>query len=50
MSASKIVNKVWNYAHLLRGDGVWYGDYVEQLQTALDEFRTVEESLTANGE
>ena len=25
MSASEIVNKVWNYAHVLRDDGVGYG-------------------------
>ena len=31
MSASGIVNKVWNYAHVLRDDGVSYGDYVEQI-------------------
>jgi hypothetical protein len=31
MSASEIVNKVWNYAHVLRDDGVRYGDYVEQI-------------------
>lgn len=31
MSASEIVNKVWNYAHVLRDDGVGYGDYVEQI-------------------
>ena len=40
MSASEIVNKVWNYAHVLRddlsacnaqADGVGYGDYVEQI-------------------
>ena len=30
-SASEIVNKVWNYAHVLRDDGVGYGDYVEQI-------------------
>ena len=29
MSASEIVNKVWNYAHVLRDDGVGYGYYVE---------------------
>ena len=29
MSAAEIVNKVWNYAHVLRDDGVGYGDYVE---------------------
>ena len=31
MSAAEIVNKVWNYAHVLRDDGVCYGDYVEQI-------------------
>ena len=31
MSASEIVNKVWNYSHFLRDDGVGYGDYVEQI-------------------
>ena len=30
-NASEIVNKVWNYAHVLRDDGVGYGDYVEQI-------------------
>ncbi len=31
MSTSEIVTKVWNYAHVLRDDGVGYGDYVEQI-------------------
>ena len=31
MSASEIINKVWNYANVLRDDGVGYGDYVEQI-------------------
>lgn len=31
MSASEIVNKVWNYAHVLRDDVVGYGGYVEQI-------------------
>jgi type I restriction-modification system DNA methylase subunit len=31
MSAAEIVNKVWNYSHVLRDDGVGYGDYVEQI-------------------
>jgi hypothetical protein len=31
MSASEIVNVVWNYAHVLRDDGVGYGDYVEHI-------------------
>ena len=26
-----IVQKLWNYCHVLRDDGVSYGDYVEQL-------------------
>lgn len=29
--ASSLVQKVWNYCHVLRDDGVSYGDYVEQL-------------------
>ncbi|MHA1286547.1 MAG: N-6 DNA methylase [Candidatus Thorarchaeota archaeon] len=29
--SSTIVNKLWNYCHVLRDDGVSYGDYVEQL-------------------
>jgi len=31
MSAAEIVNKVWNYAHVLRDDGVGYGDYAGQI-------------------
>ncbi len=31
MSTSEIINKVWNYASVLRDDGVGYGDYVEQI-------------------
>ena len=30
-NAPAVVNKVWNYAHVLRDDGVSYGDYVEQI-------------------
>jgi len=29
--ASNIVKRVWNYCHVLRDEGVSYGDYVEQL-------------------
>lgn len=29
--AAPIVQRVWNYCHVLRDDGVSYGDYVEQL-------------------
>ena len=31
MSAGSIVSKVWNFATLLRDDGMSYGDYLEQL-------------------
>lgn len=31
MSTEVIVNKVWNFCHTLRDDGVSYGDYLEQL-------------------
>lgn len=31
MSESAIVSKVWNFAHVLRDDGVSYGDYLEQI-------------------
>ena len=31
MSASEIGNKVWNYAHVLKDDGVGYNDYLEQI-------------------
>ena len=29
--ATNIVQRLWNYCHALRDDGVSYGDYVEQL-------------------
>jgi type I restriction enzyme M protein len=29
--SSTIVQRVWNYCHVLRDDGISYGDYVEQL-------------------
>lgn len=31
VNSGEIVNKVWNYAQVLRDDGVGYGDYVEQI-------------------
>jgi type I restriction enzyme M protein len=31
MNASTLVQKVWNFCHTLRDDGVGYGDYLEQL-------------------
>lgn len=30
--SSAIVQKVWNYAHVLKNAGFGYGDYVEQLR------------------
>jgi type I restriction enzyme M protein len=29
--SSSLVSKVWNYAHVLRDQGISYGDYVEQI-------------------
>ena len=46
MSASEIVNKVWNYAHVLRDDGVGYGDYMEQI-TYLIFLKMADEQETA---
>ncbi|TDB48385.1 HsdM family class I SAM-dependent methyltransferase [Photorhabdus khanii] len=31
MNAATLVQRVWNYCHTLRDDGVGYGDYLEQL-------------------
>lgn len=31
MSTSSLIQKVWNFCHTLRDDGVGYGDYLEQL-------------------
>jgi len=31
VNASTLVQKVWNFCHTLRDDGVGYGDYLEQL-------------------
>ncbi len=31
MSPADVTNKLWNYCHVLRDDGMSYGDYVEQL-------------------
>jgi len=31
MTSTAIVNKVWNFCHTLRDDGVGYGDCLEQL-------------------
>lgn len=31
MNTATIVQKLWNFCNVLRGDGVSYGDCVEQL-------------------
>jgi len=31
MNTSNLVQKIWNFCHTLRDDGVGYGDYLEQL-------------------
>ena len=31
MSNDQLVAKVWNYAHVLRDQGISYGDYIEQI-------------------
>jgi type I restriction enzyme M protein len=31
MTTSTLIQKVWNFCHTLRDDGVGYGDYLEQL-------------------
>ena len=31
MSAAGILNKVWNYVHVLHDDGISYVDYVDQI-------------------
>lgn len=45
MNEQTLISKVWNYAHVLRDEGVSYGDYVGQISFLLflkmDEERTV---------
>lgn len=31
MTNEQLVSKVWNYAHILRDQGISYGDYIEQI-------------------
>lgn len=35
MNSSTLVQKIWNFCHTLRDDGVGYGDYLEQLTSLL---------------
>lgn len=46
MSASEIENRVWNYAHVLKDDGVGYNDYLEQI-TYLVFLKVADEHETA---
>lgn len=41
MTPSAIVQKLWNYCNVLRDDGMSYGDYVEDLESALAQFREI---------
>jgi len=43
MNTSTLVQKLWNFCHTLRDDGVGYGDYLEPL--GLDVFWLKDESL-----
>ena len=47
-SPAALVNRVWNYAHVLRDDGVSYGDYVEQITCLL--FLKMDAERVADGE
>jgi hypothetical protein len=33
--SATIVQRLWNYCHVLRDDGVSYGDYVEERSQAM---------------
>lgn len=49
MNEQSLVAKVWNYAHVLRDDGVSYGDYLGQISFLLF-LKMDEERSTALGE
>ena len=36
MTHEQLVSKVWNYAHVLRDQGISYGDYIEQITYLLN--------------
>ncbi len=46
MNEQALVAKVWNYAHVLRDDGVSYGDYLGQISFLM--FLKMDEERTAN--
>jgi hypothetical protein len=31
MNTDTIISRVWSFSHILRDDGITYGDYLEQL-------------------
>lgn len=45
MNEQTLVSKVWNYAHVLRDEGIGYGDYVGQISFLL--FLKMDEERTA---
>ena len=48
MTTASIVQRVWNYYHTLRDDGVSYGDYISEaynLEKAIDESLGKSEAL-----
>jgi type I restriction enzyme M protein len=47
MNSSALIQKVWNFCHTLRDDGVGYGDYLEQL-TYLLFLKLVHTNITPN--
>ena len=36
---TSLIQKVWNFCHTLRDDGVGYGDYLEQLTLPVPQAR-----------
>ena len=49
MTQEQLVSKVWNYAHVLRDQGISYGDYIEQI-TYLLFLKMDDERVTLLGE
>lgn len=47
MTNEQLVSKVWNYAHVLRDQGISYGDYIEQITYLL--FLKMDQEKAENG-
>ena len=47
MTNEQLVSKVWNYAHVLRDQGISYGDYIEQITYLL--FLKMDQEKHENG-